>query len=563
MVRWSEIRSHPKATTFAVVAVVLIALGAGFSISFYSDLQERQPTKIAPIARHADIKKSTLETFAQSLSTTLPADLSRYSNSTCSVPAGDWVKKENLKSGINMTMSSWHNFDLASPRGSVLWLDQTSVSCGQTVGIHASSHLISEAPTGKRTFQALRIGWYGGSGARLIWTSKPIQLKMQKSPIVKNAERMVETHWKTTVTFTVGKDWVPGFYLIASVSPQGALESVAPLVVRAPLASSKLVLVHSTLTWAAYNTYGGRSLYLGPGGSIVGRRLERSRIVSMDRPIEGSGALHLDRDGITLVQFLEKEGLNTDQISDVDLHQWPSISTHYNGVVFSGHAEYFTRRMFDTITADRNQGINLAFLGANNAYWQTRLDASPTGGFRHVIVYRKTTEDPVTANKAVTVEFQDPHVNTPPNLLTGTLTTGVHVFGNVHAVDIPKWLKIPAKSAIEGVPGDSEINSTVKGAAQPPNVHVLFAGKLDFRDTLPSTEEEVSKFEKLPIEETVWFSTPSGAAVFSASITTWTCNLLPSCISHAVGAPTESILQSVTNQVLTLWQTRAVGKSLK
>lgn len=182
---------------------------------------------------------------------------------------------------------------------------------------------------------------------------------------------------------------------------------------------------------------------------------------------------------------------------------------------------------------------------------------------RHVIVYRSTVEDPVTENKAVTVEFQDPHVNTPPNLLTGTLTSGVHVYGNLHAVDIPKWLKIPAKSTIDGVSGDTEINATVKGAAQPPNVHILFTGKLDFRDTLPSTEEEVSKFEKVPIEQTVWFTTPSGAAVFSASITTWTCNLLPSCVSHAVGAPTEKIMQSMTSQILTLWQQKAVGKTLK
>jgi hypothetical protein len=167
MISWKELRSHPKATTFAVVAVVLIGLGAGSSISFYLDLQERQPTKIPPIAKHAEIKKSTLETFAQSLNATLPADVSSYSNSTCSVQTGDWVKRENSKPGVNMSMSSWHNFDIASPRGSVLWLDKTSVPCGAMVGIHASSHLTSEAPAGKRTFEALRIGWYGGSGLEI------------------------------------------------------------------------------------------------------------------------------------------------------------------------------------------------------------------------------------------------------------------------------------------------------------------------------------------------------------------------------------------------------------
>lgn len=563
MASWKEIRKHPKATTFAVVAVVLIALGAGLSISFYLDLQERQPTKIKAPAKHADINMSSLETFAQSLGTKLPTDLSTFPNSTCPLPTKEWVKRENQKRGVKMTMATWHKLDVATPRGSLLWLDQTSVTCGQSVGIHASSFLPTEAPAGPRTFQAFRIGWYGGSGARLVWKSKPIKLKAQRFPIVKTAERMVETRWKRTTTFTVGKDWTPGFYLIASISPKGAIESIAPLIVRSPLASSKLVLVHSTLTWAAYNQFGGWSLYLGPGANVISRRLERSRIVSMDRPMEGSGALHVDRDGITLVQFLEKEGINTDQISDVDLHQWPSVTTHYSGVVFSGHAEYFTRRMFDTITADRNLGINLAFLGANNAYWQTRLANSPTGEFRRVIVYRSTREDPVTSNREVTVEFQDPHVNTPPNLLTGTLKSGVHVYGNLHAVDIPTWLKIPAKSSIEGVSGDSEVDATYKSAAQPPNVHVLFTGKLDFRDILPSQEEEISKLEKLPVEQTVWFATPSGSAVFSASVTTWTCNLLPSCVSHAVKAPTESLLQSITKQVLTLWQTKAVGKTLK
>lgn len=560
--RIKVIRSHPRASLFASLAILLIIVVTGTSISFYLDLQERQP-RLAPVIKHAEIGRHPLETFSQSLNTSLPKDLSSLPNANCPVLPTDWVKLENQKRGVKMTMKSWHNLDVASPKGSALWLDQTSVTCGQSVGIHASSYLVTEATRGARTFEALRIGWYGGTGARLVWKSKPIRLKAQKIPIVKNAERMVETRWKTTVRFTVGRDWTPGFYLIASISPKGAIESIAPLIVRSPLASSKLVLVHSTLTWAAYNQFGGWSLYLGPGGSIVARRLERSRIVSLDRPLEGSGALHLDRDGITLVQFLESRGLNVDQVSDVDLHQWPSISTHYNGVVFSGHAEYFTRRMFDTVAADRNQGINLAFLGANNVYWQTRLGRSPIGSNRRVIVYRKTTEDPVTAFDQVTVEFQDPHVNTPPNLLTGTEKTGVHVYGNLHAVEIPKWLNIPANSVINGVSGDTEIDASVKNAAEPPNVHVLFTGKLDFRDVLPSNEEEVSKFEKLPIEETIWFVTPSGAAVFHASLTTWPCNLLPSCVSHAVGASTEKTLQSVTTQVLTLWQQKAVGNILK
>jgi hypothetical protein len=556
------ILSHPRASAFTFTAVSLIIAGAISSTLFYIDLQDRQP-RLPPLPKHADIAHRVMESFAQSLQTLRPQDLSAFPTSNCPVLPTNWVQLENQQPGIGMTMQSWHDLDVASPSGSVLWLDKVSVSCGQIVEIHASSYLRSLAPREARTFEALRIGWYGGHGARLLWKSGPVKLKRQKFPIVKNVERMVQTHWKTTLSFTVGNDWTPGFYLIASLSPLGDIESIAPLIVRSPLASSKLVLVHSTLTWDAYNQFGGRSLYLGPGGSIVARRLERSRIVSLDRPVEGSGALHIDRDAITLVQFLEKQGLNLDQISDIDLHQWPSISTHYNGIVFSGHAEYFTRRMFDTITADRNAGINLAFLGANNAYWQTRVGSSPIGPFRHVIVYRRTIEDPVTDYKRVSVEFQDHHVNTPPNLLTGTETRGVHVYGNLHAVEIPQWLTLPANPAIKGISGDTEIDATVSNTAEPRNVHILFTGKMQFRDPGRSTDEEDSKVRKVPIEQTVWFVTPSGAAVFNAGLTTWTCNLLPSCVSHSVDASTEATMQSLTTQILTLWQQKAVGLTLK
>jgi hypothetical protein len=556
------IRRHPRGSAFSAIAILLILLGAGLSTRFYLQLQESQP-KLAPIVKHSDINHRPIETFAQSLNTQMPKDLTLYPGSSCRPLSSQWVKEENQKAGVNMNMESWHNLDIADPRGSALWLNKNSVSCGESVDIHASAYLRSQAIKGKRTFEALRIGWYHGSGARLVWKSKPFMLKKQKIPIVKTAVRTVETKWKTTLTFTVGKNWTPGFYLVTSIAPDGSMESVAPLIVRSPIATSKLVLIHSTLTWQAYNQFGGRSLYLGPGGSVISRRVERSRIVSFDRPYEGSGANHIDRDGITLVQFLEKENLNVDQVSDVDLDQWPSIATHYNGIVFGSHPEYFTRRMFDTVAAARNQGINLAFLGANSAYWQTRLGRSPIGPNRHVIVYRKATEDPVTNNDQVSVEFQDPRVNTPPNLLTGTTTHGVHVYGTLYAAQIPTWLKIPQYATISGISGDTEIDATSTNAAQPSNVHILLTGQLLFRDPGPAAEEEKSTFRRVPIEETVWFVTPSGAAIFDAGISTWSCNLLPSCVTHSVSTQSQGTLGLITKRVLTLWQQRAVGLTFK
>ncbi len=39
---WRTFRAHPKATLFSFIAIALIALGVGLSITFYLDLQERQ-----------------------------------------------------------------------------------------------------------------------------------------------------------------------------------------------------------------------------------------------------------------------------------------------------------------------------------------------------------------------------------------------------------------------------------------------------------------------------------------------------------------------------------------
>ena len=195
----------------STVALVLILTGAGLSITFYVDLLDSQPVKIAALAQHADIKLNTMETFAQSLSMKLPKDEKSPPMASCPNLPSNWVAKENQKPGVNMTMTDWHHLDIANPQGSVLWLDQISVTCGQRVGIHASTHLSYLAVNGRRTFEALRIGWYAGSGARLVWKSQPIKLKEQRIPIVRSAERMVETRWKTTLQFTVGKDWTPGF----------------------------------------------------------------------------------------------------------------------------------------------------------------------------------------------------------------------------------------------------------------------------------------------------------------------------------------------------------------
>jgi len=549
----------PKALALvSLVAVISLVLGGAASYLF---LQKSAPEIVFPaITKHTDLPRHPMETYAASQQVQLPADSSNFVNSSCPALSSHWVADENQKQGVKMDAAAWKALDLSAAEGSALWLDQTAVSCGAKVNIHAALYTSNSTPLTNvpRTFAAWRIGYYKGAGAREVWRSQPFKLKKGVATTSRDATRYTEANWPTTTSFTVGNDWTPGFYLIISFSAFGQIENAAPLVVRSPVGSSKLVMMNSFLTWQMYNSFGGRSGYLGPGKDGISDEDERSRIVSFDRPMLGSGSYSIGRDAIPFIQYVESRGINVDEESDLDINQWPSLTTKYAGVIVGGHAEYFTNTMFNTFIALRNIGVNIAVLGGNTGYWQTRLEPSKIGPDRHIVMYRYATEDPNTNLNAVTIEFSNYRLNTPPNLIWGEQTSGVHVYGTLDPVKIPIWLHIPAKTPIAGLSTDSEVEATTPNVAQPPNVHVLYSGLLKWRDVASH-----KNMKKPPIGQVTWTTFPSGSAVFNAGLSTWSCQLSDACIDLPFDKSAQELIRSITSQVLTLWQTPKVGSSLK
>ena len=541
-------------STASLIAVVAGVVGA----YFYGEKKVAEE-KFPALATHADLPSRQMMTFAESQSISLPDDQSSFTDSTCPALSSTWVHDENQKPGVNMTAATWRNLELSAAHGSALWLDQSSVSCGQRLKIHAGLYESNnnEIIAGPRYFAAWRIGYYKGAGAREVWRSSGIKLKVRKSTTVHDATRYTEARWPVSTTLTVGNDWIPGFYLMVSISPFGQVESASPFVVRSPVGSSKIVMMQSFLTWNAYNSFGGRSTYEGPNKDGNTSRDQRSRIASFDRPLLGSGAFSVQRDAIPFVQFTEEQGINIDQVSDLDVNKWPSLITNYSAVVIGGHAEYFTHGMMNTFIAARNSGINIAVFGANTAYWQTRLEPSLRGPDRHLAMYRSAIQDPNTNVDQVTVQFADPRINTPSNLITGEQTGGVHVYGTLKPVSIPQWLKVPKNQSISGLSSDTEVEKTVINDAQPPNVHVLYSGKMTRRDAAPTA------FTATPTAQTDWIAFPSGSAEFNAGMTTWSCQLSNSCVDLPYDVSSQKLIRSITLQVLTLWQQKSVGKLLK
>jgi hypothetical protein len=260
-----------------------------------------------------------------------------------------------------------------------------------------------------------------------------------------------------------------------------------------------------------------------------------------------------------MVQFLEKNGFNFDNVSDEDIDNYPSILKNYNELILSGHAEYMTRRIFNSMIAARNARINLAIFGGNTAIWQTRYNSTHIGPDRRLVIYRQATEDPDEDQNLVTVHFDDKRINTPPILFTGSMATGTHVFGDYKASSIPSWTGLQSNASIDGISPDTEIEaSDQRSAASPPNVQVMFEGNMAYAD--PSTRPVGLTIH--PKAEVVWFTNSNGQATFNAGFTTWACNLIETCAYSTVDTTSRNVIDKLTARVITLWETRGIGNKL-
>lgn len=126
--------------------------------------------------------------------------------------------------------------------------------------------------------------------------------------------------------------WPGGSYLLRLVGDNGA-EWLVPLVLRDRDTSGKLMLVVPDTTLQAYNTWGGRSVYTGPGGFA-----DRSRAVSYSRPYDkdaGSGwYLGLAQPVVRLAEQLD---LSTTYVAASDLDTGAATMMGTEGVVMMGH----------------------------------------------------------------------------------------------------------------------------------------------------------------------------------------------------------------------------------
>jgi N,N-dimethylformamidase beta subunit-like, C-terminal len=163
-------------------------------------------------------------------------------------------------------------------------------------------------------------------------------------------------------------DWPSGLYFVRARATDGRV-GYAPFIVKPRrLGTSRVAVVLSTNTWAAYNFADADGDGWGDSWYVSARH----RSVDLERPFLDFGVPFRFHDwDLDFIAWLNRSGRQVDFLSDDDLSAVASgdeLARRYDLVVFPGHEEYLTRHAFDAIERFRDVGGNLAFLAANNLY---------------------------------------------------------------------------------------------------------------------------------------------------------------------------------------------------
>jgi hypothetical protein len=314
-----------------------------------------------------------------------------------------------------------------------------SVNVGQTESFKINT------PSTNYHIDILRLGYYGGDGARIIQANiKPSVTLPQTQPpcLVQNGTGLIDCgNWSVSASWTVPSTAVSGLYiahLTRDDSKAVVNDSQILFVVRNDTSHSQILVQTSDETWQAYNNYGGNSLYTCtvscPSGNPVAYKGADS--VSYNRPFDAdlttdSGNSDPFYAEYQMIRFLERNGYDLSYTSESNVDSNGPLLLNHKAFISSGHDEYWSPGQRSNVQSALSAGVNLAFFSGNEIFWKTRwgpsIDSSNTP-YRTVTTYKEThynaqvdPQDPPTW----TGSWADPRFSppadggNPANALTG------------------------------------------------------------------------------------------------------------------------------------------------
>ena len=394
------------------------------------------------------------------------------------------------------------------------------MSGGEPISFHVTTH-----PAADFTVSIYRIGHYGGLGARLVTQSPVCHGTPQPAPIIDAATGLTTCDWSVSWRLDVPTEWVSGLYTAVFTTVETGWRSEAPFVVRDDSRRDTMCVVLPFTTYQAYNHFPddgvtGRDLYGGvdPATGLVDLEL-RATHMSFDRPYATADLRYKMDFDADVIGFLERSGYDVTYATSIDLHAGRVDPANYRAMIFTGHDEYWSGRMRDAVDGAVVDGTHLAFMAANNAYWNVRLTPSADGRPDRVMVCYKDFDDPDPDAYGATNLWRNTQPGMPGRPEQSLIGTQYR-----YMVDGTPPLVVAASDhwmwAGTGVADGDEIADIVAGEAD--DLHPEFPAVAGVTQTLLSRSPYLDlNSDATAVQTTSVYETTAGTIVFCAGTYNW------------------------------------------
>ena len=476
------------------------------------------------------------------------------------------VAAENQKPGA----ADWEISNPALHQEIEGYASRTSVNAGDPIDLLVSTRAARYA------IDVFRMGWYAGAGARRV--AGPILRAgiAQDVPPSDPITGLIECAWRDPyqlATRDQSGPWPSGVYLarLTTIESPPGLQTFIVFVVRDDARPSALLFQSSVTTFAAYNNWGGKSLYAFNSGGAPARK------VSFDRPyasnpygvrLDGAGDF-LRRWEYNAVRFLEREGYDVSYSTDVDTHQRPvvdaAVPLRHRVFLSVGHDEYWSAAMRTHVESARDRGVHLAFLGADACYWRIRFEPNVRGDADRTIVGYKEAAgnlDPLALdgeannNWLITGRWRDRPASRPEELLVGVMYAADPVDGDIIVDRADHWAfagtGLKTGDALPGLLG-YEVDAMSAGGGPPVRARLAHS---PFRDQGARATVRYA--------DMTMYSADSEALVFATGSMQWSWGLdgynAPAWHTLRASEAAQRITRNVLDRMLET-ETRAVQRS--
>jgi Concanavalin A-like lectin/glucanases superfamily len=323
--------------------------------------------------------------------------------------------------------------------GPVGFAVQPSYNLGQSIQLKIGSYDQKAV-----NLSVYRMGYYGGTGGRLIYTSNNVAVTNYANcdPMNATTGEVDCDNWDVDATIPGSVIPISGVYIVKLVDTSNGDQSQILFVVRSDSSNSPVLLKIPTATYEAYNSWGGKSLYdaLSSGTDLVPGH-PRAHAVSFERPMgnESNEPNWFFHDEFALIYWMEEQGYNISYTDSTEIAENPSSLLNHKVIVVGGHDEYWSGGEMAAFKAAIAAGVNVASFSANTSYWKVEYEDN----FQTVTEYKTIGDGSLGVNDpgpdGPTTTFRDPGApagapnapaggrvgpNDPENSLWGELYVG-------------------------------------------------------------------------------------------------------------------------------------------